>query len=273
MKERFEGPAGKRDLVEALGDQELIRHNSNLAESLSNIASVEEYSESSVLFHQNAPDTDLFFILIGEIDLFINGRKVSVRKAGEALGEIVATDPQATRMVTAVARQNSVVARVDATKFKAIVDHCPDIDVWKTIARVLSNRLRQTACFISLPSEPAQRQNAEPEVTKMQEWLAQNAQKYARQILLLYIGVLFAIWVGLGILTWNFGWDKMEPWTYFIGFGSLIVSYSYLAITHREASPKAIYDHIAERKKKKDYQALGWSLLNSQITSSGEKLK
>ena len=149
MKEQFEGEAGKRRLVEALGNQELIQHNRKLAERFSEVAIVEEYSKSSVLFRQDEPDSDLFFILIGELDLFFNEGKVATRKVGEAVGEVVATDPSATRMVTAVARQDSVVARVDASMFSAIADDFPD--VWKNIVRVLSNRLRQATHLIHPP--------------------------------------------------------------------------------------------------------------------------
>jgi CRP/FNR family cyclic AMP-dependent transcriptional regulator len=189
MKERFEGETGKGRLVEALGNQELIRGNLGLAERLSKVVIVENYPKSSVLFEQNKFDTDLFFILIGGFVLSINGDEFATRKANEALGEIVATEPDAKRMVQAVAQEDSVVARVNTNtkEFEAIVKEYPE--VWKNIARVLGNRLRQTTRLV----HPAK------------EFVDRNAQRHATRIFLSYIGVWFAIWLVVAILTWYKG--------------------------------------------------------------------
>jgi hypothetical protein len=36
----------------------------------------------------------------------------------------------------------------------------------------------------------------------------------------------------------------------FIGLGNTLASYIFLAYTHRDLSPKAIYEHITERRSK-----------------------
>ena len=74
------------------------------------------------------------------------------------------------------------------------------------------------------------------------------------------LGPPAVIWIGLGILTYLLGWAMMEPWTYFIGLGATLGSYAYFAVTHREASPKTIYDRIVESKKSQNYQAAGFDL-------------
>jgi internalin A len=89
------------------------------------------------------------------------------------------------------------------------------------------------------------------ELTKIKNRLDLNAEKYTRRLLWLYFGLLAITWIGLGILTYQFGWNNMEPWTYFIGGIPTLGSYIYFAIIQRELSPQAIYNQIIETKKRK----------------------
>ena len=117
--------------------------------------------------------------------------------------------------------------------------------------------------FVSRPTpppEPAKDVEAVAELAKIKTNLDLKAQKYAKRCLWLYVGVLAAMWTGLAILTRKFGWDTMEPWTYFIGVGGTFISYAYFAVTQRQFSPKAIYDHIVDSKKRKNYQTSGFDL-------------
>ena len=102
--------------------------------------------------------------------------------------------------------------------------------------------------------------DAETELAAIKAELDRNAQKYAKRSLWLYFGVLAAMWLGLVILTWQLGWDRMEPWVWFIGGGGTLGSYVYFVITQNELSPGAIYDQIVESKKRKIYQASGFDL-------------
>jgi internalin A len=113
------------------------------------------------------------------------------------------------------------------------------------------------------PPEPAEAEEAEAvaELAKVKAKLDLDAQNYARRCLWLYLGVLAAFWIVLGILTWRLGWSKMEPWTFFIvGGGGTLVSYLCFVITKGELTPKAIYNQIVESKKKKNYQAFGFDV-------------
>jgi hypothetical protein len=98
------------------------------------------------------------------------------------------------------------------------------------------------------------------ELAEIKAKLDWNAQRYAKRSLWLYFGMLAAMWLGLIILTWQLGWDKMEPWVCFIGGGGTLGSYVYFVITQNELSPNAIYDQIVESKKRKIYQASGFDL-------------
>jgi AAA+ ATPase superfamily predicted ATPase len=102
--------------------------------------------------------------------------------------------------------------------------------------------------------------DAVTELAEIKAELDRSAQEYAKRSLWLYFGILAAMWLGLVILTGQFGWNKMEPWTFFIGGGVTLGSYTYFVITQRELSPNAIYDQIVESKKRKIYQASGFDL-------------
>jgi len=86
------------------------------------------------------------------------------------------------------------------------------------------------------------------------KWVTNGVYK---QGLWIYFGVLVAIWIVVGILTLQLGWNIMEPWTYFLG-GALIGSYAYFAITQKEFSPTAIYEQIIEAKRQKYYREFGF---------------
>ena len=72
--------------------------------------------------------------------------------------------------------------------------------------------------------------------------------------------MLVAIWSVLALLIYRLGWDVMEPWTYLVGFGVVLVGYGYLAATQRELSPIAMYQRAIEWKRKKNYHDNGFDL-------------
>lgn len=98
------------------------------------------------------------------------------------------------------------------------------------------------------------------ELLKIKNKMDSLAQQYAKRLLWIYLGGLVIIWIVLLLLTYSFGWTRMEPWTYFIGFGATFGSYIYFAVTQRELSPRAIYDHFVELRKRKNYQTFGVDL-------------
>jgi len=59
-----------------------------------------------------------------------------------------------------------------------------------------------------------------------------NGQTLPRMV---FLGVLVGQWVVLARLTWwEFNWDVMEPITYFVTFGSVIVGYVYFMVTKKD---------------------------------------
>lgn len=98
------------------------------------------------------------------------------------------------------------------------------------------------------------------ELTRMKAKYDKDSERYARKCLLLYLGLQVAVGAGLAVLIYRIGWETMEPWTYLISIITLIGIYGYFAFTKREFSPRAIYEHLIERKKVKNYAEAGFNL-------------
>lgn len=89
-----------------------------------------------------------------------------------------------------------------------------------------------------------------------------NSEQFARRCLLIYFGGLVASGIAVAGLVYKFGWDTMEPWTYFIGGVAVIGTYGYFAITLKELSPLTIYHQLVEMKKTRSYRLSGFNLEN-----------
>ena len=86
----------------------------------------------------------------------------------------------------------------------------------------------------------------------------QKSEKYAKNIVRFNFGLIAGIWLALFILVFFiYDWNLMEPWTYFVGSGAVLLSYGYFAITLKNFNPFKIYAQIAEKKRLKIYEELG----------------
>jgi hypothetical protein len=66
--------------------------------------------------------------------------------------------------------------------------------------------------------------------------------------------------IALAVLTYYFGWNMVEPLTFFLGVLPPLAAYVYFAATLQEFSPKAIHDGFIKRKKLKSYRAANFNL-------------
>ena len=147
MLTRFTGQDSRRYVIDALKDQPVIGGSEKLAEAICDNAAVAGFSSGAVLIEESAPDNDIFFILSGAASIRVSGREVAVRSTGQHLGEMAVVDPGQPRSATAVAKGEVVVARVSASAFIDLADANPRL--WRNIARVLAERLRQRNRFVS----------------------------------------------------------------------------------------------------------------------------
>ncbi len=147
MLSRFTGYDGRRFVIDALKEQPVIGGSDNLAEAIFDKVAVTGFSAGAVLIEESAPDNDIFFILSGAVSILVGGREVAVRWTGQHIGEMAVVDTGQPRSATAVAKGEVVVARVSASAFIDLADVNPQL--WRNIARVLAERLRQRNRFVS----------------------------------------------------------------------------------------------------------------------------
>lgn len=141
--ERFAGEDGLRRLRDLIRRQPFVEGNVDLAAALAEVAEIVSYAPGEPVITQGATDCDLVLILSGETTLTLNGREDVVRKAGTHVGEMALIDPSAPRSATVRATAPTVVGRIPESNFVRIADGFPFI--WRNLARVLGDRLRDRA--------------------------------------------------------------------------------------------------------------------------------
>jgi len=158
---------------------------------------------------------------------------------------------------------------VRSMKAGAICDECRDQllsgDVKLSPAQLdaldllieLSGKLLNGSVVISTKIRPTNDFDPLTELLEIKNRLDANAHKSARNGLWSYFFALFGALAILAILTYQFGWNVMEPWTYFIGGLLTIGGYVYFVVTQKEFSPRTIYDQVVESKKRKNYTQFG----------------
>lgn len=98
------------------------------------------------------------------------------------------------------------------------------------------------------------------ELSGIKDRLDNNARKDVKIILWIFPSVCVLLWIALGVLILRVGWDKIEPWTYLIGFGWPLASYLFFVATQRSFSPAAIYEQLVAWRKEKVYQEAGFDV-------------
>src|SRR5258706_4468408 len=112
MKNRFEGPDGRRLLLEALKDQLIVGGNETLAEEIATLGAFVPVSKGRAIIEQGADDNDIYLILLGAFAIIVNGRQVNTRRAGTHIGEMAAIQPTQRRSATVTALEDSVLFKL-----------------------------------------------------------------------------------------------------------------------------------------------------------------
>ena len=141
MINRFCGPENRDRLISALRQQTIIHDNENLSIELAKRAEILQFEDKEALIVQGEADNDLYFILTGRISIIVNGREVAIRESGQHVGEMALIDPSARRSASAVAIEQTVVAKISESSFRPLANKCPR--VWQLIAVELAKRLQQ----------------------------------------------------------------------------------------------------------------------------------
>src|SRR6266567_2453518 len=147
LKERFEGNAGKRLLIDALKAQKLVGGNLALAEELATTVEVIAVKTGEVIISQGASDNDLFLILTGSFNIVVNGREVAKRGPGDHVGEMSAIEPTQARSATVIANEESVICKLSEPSLADLGQRY--IDIWRYFAKELSRRLFQRNILVN----------------------------------------------------------------------------------------------------------------------------
>jgi predicted nucleotide-binding protein len=150
MKRRFEGTDGQRRLIAALQGCPLVEHNEALASRLAEVGQVVSFDAGEVIKTQGADDNDVFFILVGQAQVTVNGRHVAVREARDTIGEMALLSPTEPRSATVTARTEVVALKVSEPDFHQVAEE--HTQVWRVVAQVVADRLRQRSALLNIPN-------------------------------------------------------------------------------------------------------------------------
>jgi CRP/FNR family cyclic AMP-dependent transcriptional regulator len=155
VKERFEGNAGRRRLIDALKTQKIVAGNAALAEELADLVEVMPIKAGEKIIVQGDSDNDIFFILTGSFSILVNGRQVvAQRNVNDHVGEMSAIEPSQARTTTVLANENSIVCKLAEPHLADLGQRYPDI--WRYFARELARRLAQRNSLLDPAREEIQ---------------------------------------------------------------------------------------------------------------------
>ncbi|RWM96183.1 MAG: cyclic nucleotide-binding domain-containing protein [Mesorhizobium sp.] len=147
MIRRFEGEAGRNALIDTLKRSDYVAGDQALATAIADKGKLRALAAGAVLIKENASDSEVFFIVAGELNLSVKGKAIGVRTAGALVGEISAIDPTQLRAASLIAAKESVVVQLSAADFLAIADAFPLL--WKAVALGLASRLVQRNALVA----------------------------------------------------------------------------------------------------------------------------
>lgn len=151
LKSRFEGPDGKRRLIDAMKSQRLIEHDERLATALADAGEIVEFETGTQFINQGDGDNDAYFIIDGEAGIFVNMRNVAKRTARESVGEMALIDPSVRRSASVAALSPLTALKISEPKFKGITAN--NATVWQALAMIIADRLRQRNQFHRSPND------------------------------------------------------------------------------------------------------------------------
>ncbi|WP_375262515.1 TIR domain-containing protein [Palleronia sp.] len=137
--DRFQGAAGRNNLIDAMQQQQIVGGSRELAEELADRAELVEVTQGTAIISQGGDDDDLFLIVAGSFRIVVNGRDVASRGRGDHVGEMVLVEPTQRRSADVVAAETALVAKLNSASVSDLASRYPNI--YRVIARTLARRL------------------------------------------------------------------------------------------------------------------------------------
>lgn len=151
MKQRFEGEAGKRVLVDSLKNQKIVGGNQTLAEEIAAIGELIEVTRDTAIIEQATDDNDVYLILTGTFVILVNGKKIATRVPNDHVGEMAAIQQTQRRSASVVASESAVVIKLTEPQLATLGGKYPEI--YRVIAQELARRLMQRNFLITAARE------------------------------------------------------------------------------------------------------------------------
>ena len=108
-----------------------------------------EIPAASEIIQQEASDNDLYIVISGSVDILVNGRRLTTRRAGSHIGEMALIDPTARRSASVVAAEPCLLLKSSEQHFAASAPAHPKL--WRRLAVELSRRLHERNGLIRPP--------------------------------------------------------------------------------------------------------------------------
>lgn len=151
MKQRFEGEAGRRVLIDSLRSQKIVGGNQALAEEIAAVGELIEVAKGTAIIEQSADDNDVYLILAGTFTVLVNGKKIATRVPNDHVGEMAAIQQAQLRSASVVGSEPSVVIKLTEPQLSALGGKYPEI--YRTLSKELASRLMQRNFLITAARE------------------------------------------------------------------------------------------------------------------------
>lgn len=140
LKDRFETADGRTPVaLAAMHRQKVLRDCSDLGKAFLDAGEIREIAQGVELIKEGDSDTDVYFLLMGRVEVLIKGNLVGERVAGEMLGEIATLNPANKRTATVVALEACVVLQLTADRLAKAAEG--NAAFWRNTTEVMSERL------------------------------------------------------------------------------------------------------------------------------------
>lgn len=139
----------RKETLDALRRQVLVQCDADAAKRLAKVVRVVALKPSSVVIKQDAGTDDIFFVLQGSVEVFVNGTRVATRLAGQHVGEMAAL-LRSRRTATVITAEETTLAKIGRKDFLRIACACPVL--LRNMATELAQRLNERRNLIREPN-------------------------------------------------------------------------------------------------------------------------
>ena len=144
--ERLSGPRGTALAIKLLAEQPLLQGDVKIAETLREQGTICKFQQGDHLFSETDWSNEIYFLLIGSVEVLITDFRIAIRTAGQYVGEMALIDPSKARSATVVCTEPTVALAVPESIFSDVAEKNPSI--WRSLSRQIAERLRERSKFV-----------------------------------------------------------------------------------------------------------------------------